>query len=342
MNRVNKYLLSNFVSSFASLFTVLFAIMSIIFFIQIARITSFIQINSAELFKLYLFMLPRVLIFTAPIAYFVALATSLFRLSRENESTVIFTFGYPSRNIGLFFLKISLMMSAFLLFISLIMMPYAENLKDNFIDYKKTEATLNLKASEFGQKFGDWLIYIKDDLRQTGNTVYQDLILYSPANKNNKERIILAKSGVFKSVDSVFEMNLFDGVSYTIDKSIHITNFKNMSIRSKPRDNTIKVNTVYDYWAEMTTNNKIKKNFTIYVLVSIFPLASTLFSVSFGIVTYRYEKGFVYFGIFGILFAYFAGIMLLAKKPFIAIPSVFSVFFILSIIYFYKKIITKY
>lgn len=342
MNRVNKYLLSNFISSFASLFTVLFAIMSIIFFIQIARITSFIQINSAELFKLYLFMLPRVLIFTAPIAYFVALATSLFRLSRENESTVIFTFGYPSRNIGLFFLKISLMMSAFLLFISLIMMPYAENLKDNFIDYKKTEATLNLKASEFGQKFGDWLIYIKDDLRQTGNTVYQDLILYSPANKNNKERIILAKSGVFKSVDSVFEMNLFDGVSYTIDKSIHITNFKNMSIRSKPRDNTIKVNTVYDYWAEMTTNNKIKKNFTIYVLVSIFPLASTLFSVSFGIVTYRYEKGFVYFGIFGILFAYFAGIMLLAKKPFIAIPSVFSVFFILSIIYFYKKIITKY
>ena len=70
MNKINRYLLSSFISSFASLFSVLFLIMSIVFFIQIAKITSFIEINSSELFKLYLFMLPRILIFTTPIAFF--------------------------------------------------------------------------------------------------------------------------------------------------------------------------------------------------------------------------------------------------------------------------------
>ena len=45
MDRVQRYLFSNFVSSFASLFSTLFIIMSIVFFLHFARITSFIEIN---------------------------------------------------------------------------------------------------------------------------------------------------------------------------------------------------------------------------------------------------------------------------------------------------------
>ena len=65
MDRTARYLFSNFLSTFASLFATLFLIMSIVFFIQIARITSYIEITFLELFKLYMFMLPRVLLFTA-------------------------------------------------------------------------------------------------------------------------------------------------------------------------------------------------------------------------------------------------------------------------------------
>ena len=82
MSRVNKYLLFNFLGTFASLFSTLFLIMSIVFFIQIARITSYIEISFGELFKLYSFMLPRVLLFVVPIAFFVSLAMTLFRLSK--------------------------------------------------------------------------------------------------------------------------------------------------------------------------------------------------------------------------------------------------------------------
>ena len=50
MDRTARYLLSNFLGTFASLFATLFLIMSIVFFIQIARITSYIEITFLELF----------------------------------------------------------------------------------------------------------------------------------------------------------------------------------------------------------------------------------------------------------------------------------------------------
>lgn len=343
MNRVSRYLFSNFITTFASLFSTLFLIMSIVFFLQIARITSFIEINFDELFKLYLFMLPRILIFTTPIAFFVAVAMSLFRLSKENETIVIFTLGYPTKKIRRFFLFIASILSIFLLFISLYMMPRAEVLKDNFIEYKKTKATLNIKASEFGQKFSDWLVFIEKQHTENNNTVYDNLVLYYPQKDGKDERIILAKSAMLKNLNTRFEMQLLDGKSYTMMKDKwHVTEFKNMTIRTGIKNEIKYVKNVKEYWQYMKTSDKRRKDFSTYVLISLFPLATVLFAISFGVVTYRYEKGVIYAGIFGILFTYFALIMILAKKPIIAIPSVFFLFLITSYIYYGIKIARKY
>ncbi|PSM52644.1 lipooligosaccharide transport system, ABC transporter permease component LptF [Campylobacter blaseri] len=342
MGRINRYLFSNFIGNFASLFSTLFLIMSIVFFIQIARITSYIQIDIFELFKLYLFMLPRILVFTTPIAFFVSLAMAFFRLSKDNEVTVLFTFGYSPKKIGNFFMQTSLIMSILLLFISIVMMPIAENLKDNFIDYKKTQATLNIKASEFGQSFGDWLIFIESENKNKNGNIYENLIMYSPKKGQDKERVILAKEGKFRSIDSVFEMILKDGKIYTIDDTYHITTFNTMTMRSRSSDKISDAQSIFNYWDEMRVNKKRKKDFTIYVLVSLFPLATVLFALSFGIITYRYENGFIYANIFGVLFSYFAGIMLLANTPMIAIPLIFISCFVLSFLWFKKKILNKY
>ena len=80
MSRVNRYLLFNFLGTFASLFSTLFLIMSIVFFIQIARITSYIEISFGELFKLYSFMLPRVLLFVVKVLLFLRLVAHQIRL----------------------------------------------------------------------------------------------------------------------------------------------------------------------------------------------------------------------------------------------------------------------
>ena len=137
-------------------------------------------------------------------------------------------------------------------------------------------------------------------------------------------------------------MILSNGLIYTVDKNIHITSFKNMIIRSNPTGQIRDTNSIINYWMSAKTDKKRAKDLSIYTLVSLFPLASVLFAISLGIVTYRYEKGFVYVGVFGVLFSYFASIMLLAKKPFIAIPVVFSLFFITSLFAFYQKISKKY
>jgi tRNA nucleotidyltransferase len=346
MDRVSRYFFTSFIASFANLFATLFVIMSVVFFIQIARITSFIEISGGELIKLYLFMLPRILIFTIPIAFFTALATSFYALSKENESIVIFTLGYNPAKIARFFLFFAGILSTSLLFISLVMMPITENLKDNFIDYKKTKAQLNIKSNKFGQKFFDWLIYIDATTQNGDDTIYQNIIMYQPKTKQNDERIISAKSAEFKSLNSYFELELKDGKSYTPPTSKintwHITNFKSMLIRTKSRSDIRENGGVIKYWQQARTDKKRRKDLTIYALISLFPLCGTLFALSFGIVTYRYEKGILYFGVFGVLFAYFASIMLLAPYPQIAITTVFASFFVASIIYFKFKILRKY
>ena len=92
----------------------------------------------------------------------------------------------------------------------------------------------------------------------------------------------------------------------------------------------------------MSEDKKRAKDFATYVLIALFPLATTLFALSLGIVTYRYEKGFVYFGIFGVLFGYFTLIMLFSSRVFVAIAAIFSLFFIASIFSFRAKILKRY
>ncbi|MCI6988073.1 MAG: LptF/LptG family permease [Campylobacter sp.] len=343
MDRVNRYFLSSFVGNFSSLFATLFLIMSIVFFMQIARLTAVVEITFFELIKLYLFMLPRVLIFTVPISFFVAVATSFFRLSKENETTVFFTLGYSPKNIQKFFMKLAFFLSAFMLFVSLIVMPIAENLKDNFTSYKKTKAVLNIKTAEFGQKFDNWLVYIESEEKSGNDSVYSGIVMYYPKTGDENERIIFADHGVLDNQANSVVFRLENGNIYTkLDSSWHITHFKNMSINSNPTGDFKEPTSVWDYWAEMQTRDKRKKDFSIYTLVSLFPLACTLFSLSFGIVVYRYEQGGLYAGISGVLFAYFALLMIFAKYPFVAIPAIFFGFLIASIVFWTLKIAKRF
>lgn len=341
MDRINRYIFLNFITTFASLFSTLFFIMSIVFFIQIARVTSYIEITFFELLKLYLFMLPRVLLFVIPISFFVSLAVSLFRLSKENESIVIFTLGYSSTNIGKFFLKVAAAVSALLLIIAIILIPKASELNTNFINHKKTIAKLNLKGGEFGQKFSEWMVYINNEINDKNGTIYKNIVMYNPTK--NANRLIIADSANISNENGFVELSLNNGKIYDIkDEIYHQSKFDSMKIRTAQKNTSNEVLGVVRYWQEIKTNQKRKKDLSTYILVALFPIASTLFALSFGIVTYRYDKGIVYIGTFGVLFGYFCLIMLLGANPTIAIPSIFLGCLISSFLYFKNKIVKKY
>jgi len=342
MSRVNKYLLFNFLGTFASLFSTLFLIMSIVFFIQITRVTSYIEISFGELFKLYSFMIPRVLLFVVPIAFFVSLAMTLFRLSKENESIVIFTLGGSPNKIARFFLAFSALLSAALLIVAIVMIPIAAQLNSNFIDYKKTVAKLNLKPTQFGQKFSDWMVYVGSETQDSNGTTYKDIVMFNPGIKDS-ERLIVAEKAKITNVNQSIELSLIEGKMYDIkDEIYHQSNFKSMKIRTAQSEEISDVGSIKEYWMEMLSSNKRKKDFSTYVLVALFPLASTLFAISLGIVTYRYEKGMVYVGTFGVLFGYFTLIMLFSSKPTIAIPLIFFVFLLAGILLYKAKIMRRY
>ena len=342
MSRVNKYLLFNFLGTFASLFSTLFLIMSIVFFIQIARITSYIEISFGELFKLYSFMLPRVLLFVVPIAFFVSLAMTLFRLSKENESIVIFTLGGSPNKIARFFLAFSALLSAALLIVAIVMIPIAAQLNANFIDYKKTVAKLNLKPTQFGQKFSDWMVYVGSESEDKNGTTYKDIVMFNPFVKDS-QRLITARNAKIINVGQSVELSLNEGKMYDIrDEIYHQSNFKSMKIRTAQSEEISDVGSIKEYWMEAASSNKRKKDFSTYVLVALFPLASTLFAISLGIVTYRYEKGMVYVGTFGVLFGYFTLIMLFSSKPSLAIPLIFFVFLLAGVLLYKAKIARRY
>ncbi len=162
----------------------LFTIVSMVFFIQLAKLTSSIEINFADLLKLYGFMLPRILIFTLPITL------ALFRLSRENESIVLFTLGFSPKILAKFFLKIAALVSALMLIIALVMIPIVFELQDNFVNFKKTQVKFNYKTGEFGQRFLEWMIFIE---KQESDR-YENIIMYHPKrNIEDKEQLIIAK-----------------------------------------------------------------------------------------------------------------------------------------------------
>ena len=342
MSRVNKYLLFNFLGTFASLFSTLFLIMSIVFFIQIARITSYIEISFGELFKLYSFMLPRVLLFVVPIAFFVSLAMTLFRLSKENESIVIFTLGGSPNKIARFFLAFSAILSAALLVVAIVMIPIAAQLNANFIDYKKTVAKLNLKPTQFGQKFSDWMVYVGSESEDKNGTIYKNVVMFNPYVEET-QRLIIANNAKITNVAQNIELSLNEGKMYDIrDEIYHQSNFKSMKIRTAQSEEISDVGSIKEYWMEAASSDKRRKDLSTYVLVALFPLASTLFAISLGIVTYRYEKGMVYVGTFGVLFGYFTLIMLFSSKPALAIPLIFFVFLLAGVLLYKAKITRRY
>lgn len=341
MKLAYRYLLNHFLSTNLSLFLVLFLIVSMVFFIQLARMTANIEISLFDFFKLYSFMIPRILIFTLPLSFFIALTLTLYRLSRENESIVYFTLGFSPRLMARFFLKIAFLFSVCMLVISLIFIPTAYALQNNFIDFKKTQVKLNIKIGEFGQKFLDWLVFIESE----NDGLYENIVMYHPVKASkDKEQFIIAKKGILERDEQSLSFKLLNGSAYRFEQNNtwYIAHFDDMVVNTQLTGFNDKNKAFYEYWSEINSSEKRAKEFVIYTLISLFPLASTLFALSFGLVTYRYEKGFAYLGIFVVIALYFSALTLFYQPPLIAVLAIFLSSLVVSFVYFRRKILRRY
>ncbi|MDH4943796.1 LptF/LptG family permease [Sulfurimonas sp. C5] len=352
MDKLRRYILSNLSSVFLSMFLPLFVIASMIFSIKLATYTAIIKLSLLDMIKLYMFVLPDILFYTLPISFFVAAVLSIFKLSNDNEIVVIFALGIkPSFLVKILFIPAFLLTT--LLFIDyLVLYPHTNNLSDNFIDKKKNEAKFNLSASEFGNNFGPWLLYIgKEDKK---NRRYEDVLLFN--KENNEEILISAKHANVINEDGALQLELKTGQGYSYsEKKFTQINFDEMTIYNSLQSYQRAYKTPLEYWlpknidsmtyAEKWLENQTRKTrerlIITNTLLSLFPVLSIFLVVAIGVVHARHQKSKIYLYIFLSIILYYATSMSLHRVLGFHAIYLVTTLWLLGTYYIYRQTITK-
>ena len=337
MNRLEKYILNNIFILFLSIFLALFTIASIIFLIKLATWTAVIQLSFLEMAKMYVFIVPELLFFVLPITFFVAATLTLFRLSNDNEMVVIFALSISPKFLVKILSKVAFLLSFLLLFDYLFIFPHTRILANNFYQFKKSEAQFNLSASEYGHKFGDWLLYLG---KENKDGSYENIFLF---NKSKDEEILIAAhKAQMLNDDGILRLKLIKGEGNTYSKKkFSQINFDEMYINDTMKTHQRKYTNFLEYWLS-DEKKKLKRAMLITnTLIGIFPLLSIFLIVSLGVVHARHQKPRIYLYLFLSLALFFALTLGLQKVlVYYTIPLVI-VFWLIGTYTLYRKTIVK-
>jgi lipopolysaccharide export system permease protein len=339
MKILQNYIKKSLSILFLSIFLPLFSIASIVFLIKMATYTAIIQLSLFEMSKLFFFMLPELLFYTLPISFFVAAALTLFKLSNDNEIIVLFALGIHPKFILKTLFTPALFLSILLLFNFFILFPHAKTLSSNFISYKKSEAKFNLSASEFGHKFGEWLLYIGEE---KSDGTYSQVILF---NKKQEEEVLIgAQKAEIINDSGILRLKLTsgEGYSYSEEKFTQI-DFKTMYINDTMKTDLDKYQAPMDYWFPEEQSAKIEKKLITNILFSLFPLLSLFLIASIGIVHVRHQKGKIYLFLFlGITIYYALAISLQLVLFAYTIPVLIFGWLLATYIIYKRTIVAKF
>ncbi len=287
MRLLNKYINGTISDTFFPIFLSLFTITSVVYLVKIASLTSVITINFGELSYLYALSMSRILYYTLPITFFIAMIINLSKLSGEYELIVISSFGLSPLKILRIILPICFLMSAALFVISFIIIPQTDYLQAKFLNQKQQEAEFNIKPSEYGQVFGRWYIYVEG---KVGNT-YKDITLFLP--DNDKDTFVTAETANIKNEQDTLKLILDNGTAMNIfDKEMQQVDFEKM-ILGYQLSEAKKITSIDDlihYWTNIDATSSKMRNFIQNFFISLFPLMSVLFYIALGFYNPRYEK----------------------------------------------------
>lgn len=319
------------------MFMPLFFTASIIFLIKLATYTAIIELTPLDMLKLYIFVLPELLFYTLPISFFVAATLTMLKLSNESEMIVFFSLGIHPFTIIKTLLKPALLLFIVLAFNFLVLFPHTKVISTNFVLYKKSEAKFNLSASEFGNSFGDWLLYLGTE---NNDGSFGEVFLF---NKKQKEEVLIsAKEAELINKKGVLRLKLTDGegYSYSSEKFSQI-NFDEMYINDVMKVNLLKYESPLEYWLTGEKAIGMKKAFITNTLFSLFPLISLFLVLSIGIVHARHQKSYVYLYLFISITLFYGSILGLQNLfGYALIPLIFSVW-LFGTYFIYRKIIVN-
>lgn len=338
-NNIRNYLFLSFARLFFIFFIILFFISSIVILIGIAQVTFVVKLSFMDLFWLYLYSLPNSILFILPITFLATAILSLSKLSYDYELLVFFSLGISPNKIIKVFLPLCMLVSLTVLIFSLAIIPLSKNAYSNFINEKRANIDVNIKSGEFGQKLGDWLVFVD----KAENRNYENLVLFSSKGLGF-ESFILAKQGSANSAEGIFEIDLKNGVAYFAEATkIRNIIFEDMIVRNAIGAINLSSYDLLSYWGTaFSEDTKRRKVFSQYVLFSLFPIFSVFLLPLFGVANPRFNKNLSYLYIIVTTGVYYTLVYFVMEYlPLLGIPLLLSVWLGGSYL-LYKRFILRY
>ena len=335
--KLQRYLYSQLAITFFPIFFGLFFITAVIFLVKISALTAIITVNFFELFRIFSYTIPDIIFYTMPISFFISMVITLSKLSSEYELTVITSFGLNPFKILKIFLPLTLLLTLLLLVVSVGLIPKTDFERKQFVNIKKNEANFNIKSGEFGQKFGDWLIFINDKK----NNLYEDVKLLKVQNDN--DQFIISKNAVLDNDKGVLSIRLDEGKAFLIEKEeFNQINYEAMYINdSISAAKTTVFTTTYDYWKDNIKNKVDLDDLTFFILTSFFPLMSLFLVITFGYFNPRYEKNrAIMYSLISIVL-YYVLIKSIGDKIFLHTLYIIPILWLSGTYFLYSKTIKK-
>jgi lipopolysaccharide export system permease protein len=256
--------------------------------------------------KLYLFVIPELLFFTLPIAFVVAGALTLYRLSNDNEMVVVFSLGISPAFVARVLAVPALLLTILLLVDFIVVTPYIKIISANFLDKKKAEAKFNLTASEFGHHFGDWMLFVNKS--DQNSRVFEDVVLFNKAMKDE----ILIKSDKAELINErgILKLKLDNGESYSYNNELLKTMlFKTAYINDKMATDPMVYRSIVDYWTNNELRERKNQRLITNTLLSLFPFISIFLMIALGVVHARHQKRWIYLWLFLSVVGFYAASM---------------------------------
>ena len=338
MVNVKGYISSNFTRSFLTIFLPFFIIISLVFLVRIAALTSKIQIDFGELLLLYSYSIPEIVFYTLPLSFIAALANVLVNLSQGNELIALYALGLKSKKILSGLLLIGLLFSLLLTTISLLAMPLSKQFYRAFKEEKRNDAKLNIVPGELGQKFGSYYIYVKDKTEDT----FQNIVIYNRTDKTN-EQFFSSHTGKLNRNEDVTSLLLNDGYGYTYSEiKLQQAEYKTLEIFDNAKKKGFEFKSILSYWQEAQLNSKIMHKLLFFIFVSLIPVLSVYLVASFTMINPRYQPNRSFTVIFVSTLFFYAIASSLQKWGTLPILGISVIVIMILGQWLFKKRVSKY
>ncbi len=300
MDRLKKYILSNFTKSFTTLFVPFFIILSLIYIINISKLSAKITLDAVDFAKFYLYVLPDIIFSTIPLAFIGATINSFSNLSQSNEIIAVFSTTYKPKKLIKYLFPTALLFSLIIGTLGLFISPYANQKMKNFKSKKIYESNLKVLPKKLSQHFGNNHIFIE----KNENNIFKNVTMFRQ-NSDKSMQLLVAKQGfISNELNSSSYLNLDNGSIYKHKNGgLQIVDFKNMKIYNSSKFYSKKILNTKEYWRV----NKSKLYY--YILISLSPLILFTMYIAFGIYNPRYQANRAYFYIlFSVILIYIPAI----------------------------------